>query len=278
MNKIIKKSCAKINIGLNVIRKRNDGYHDIETVFYPINLFDELTFEKSESFQFISNNKELELDSNNLIFKAKKILEDISGKNINANISLKKNIPIGAGLGGGSSNCAVTLLSLNKLFHLDVDEKDIKKMALQLGSDVPFFLNPKPSFASFRGEVLKEINFKIGFPILIVNPGIHVSTKWAFESLRLKERKFSLEEIIEYHELHIQDFKDKITNDFEGVVFKKSPEIENIKNKMYEAGAVFSLMTGTGSTVFGIFKNLDEAVKAKRLFKKYFSIIHYEED
>lgn len=278
MNKLIIKSCAKINLGLNIIRKRNDGFHDIETIFYPINLFDELTFEKSDSFQFISNNKALESDSDNLIYKAKMVLESITGKKINAKVSLKKNISIGAGLGGGSSNCAVTLLSLNELLQLNINENDLRKFALQLGSDVPFFLNPKPSFASSRGEILKEIDFKIDSPVLIVNPGIHVSTKWAFENLKLKEKKFSLEDIIEKHEFHNQVFKDKISNDFEGLVFNKYPKIKNIKNKMYELGALFSLMTGTGSTVFGIFDNIENAINAKNNFKNYYTFIHYEKD
>ena len=278
MNKLIIKSCAKINLGLNIIRKRNDGFHDIETIFYPINLFDELTFEKSDSFQFISNNKALDSDSDNLIYKAKKVLESITEKKINAKVSLKKNISIGAGLGGGSSNCAVTLLSLNELLQLNINENDLRKIALQLGSDVPFFLNPKPSFASSRGEILKEIDFKIDSPVLIVNPGIHVSTKWAFENLKLKEKKFSLEDIIEKHEFHNQVFKDKISNDFEELVFNKYPKIKNIKNKMYELGALFSLMTGTGSTVFGIFDNIENAINAKNNFKNYYTFIHYEKD
>jgi 4-diphosphocytidyl-2-C-methyl-D-erythritol kinase len=277
MNKIIIKSCAKINIGLNVIRKRNDGYHDIETIFYPINLFDKLIFEKSDKFQFTSNNEDLELNSSNLIFKAKNLLEESSGKIITTKILLQKKIPIGAGLGGGSSNCAVTLLSLNELFHLGVNEENLNKIALQLGSDVPFFINPNPSFATSRGEVLNEIKFKIHSPILIVNPGIHVSTKWAFENIRIEKRNFSLQNLIVSENFSFIDSKDKIVNDFEKVVFKKYPEIKNIKNEMYEAGALFSLMTGTGSTVFGIFTKLDEAVKAKKHFKKYFSAIHYEE-
>ena len=127
MQTIHLKSPAKINVGLNVIRKRDDGFHDIETIFYPINIFDELTFEKADSFHFTSNNKDLESDSNNLIIKAKILLEQFSGKKINVKISLNKNIPIGAGLGGGSSNCASTLLSLNELYNLNIDENKFKE-------------------------------------------------------------------------------------------------------------------------------------------------------
>ena len=278
MPSIFIKSPAKINIGLHVIRKRNDGYHDIETVFYPINLFDELTFKKSELSQFISNDKDLESDKSNLIIKAKKLLEEFCGRKFNAIISLKKNIPIGAGLGGGSSNCAASLLSLNELFNLSIDDKNLNKIALQLGSDVPFFLNPKPSLASSRGEILNEIDLKIDLPILIINPGIHISTKWAFDNLIISQHEFSLNEIFSDNQIQFEAFRDKVKNDFEKIVFSKYPEIENIKNKMYEMGAVFSLMTGTGSTIFGIFNTINEALKAKNSFNQYFSIIHYEEN
>ncbi len=278
MQTIHLKSPAKINVGLNVIRKRDDGFHDIETIFYPINIFDELTFEKADSFHFTSNNKDLESDSNNLIIKAKILLEQFSGKIINVKISLNKNIPIGAGLGGGSSNCASTLLSLNELYNLNIDENKLRKIALQLGSDVPFFINPKPSIASSRGEILNEINFKINFPILIVNPGIHVSTKWAFENLKVKQPEFRLTEMISEKTFSFETMKDKISNDFEKIVFNKYPEIADIKSKMYKLGALFSLMTGTGSTVFGIFKTIKDAQNAKNNFNKYYSIIHYEDD
>jgi len=278
MNKIIIKSCAKINIGLNITGKRPDGYHNIETIFYPVNIFDELIFEKSDNFKFTCSDKNLEQDKSNLIIKAKNILEDYCGKIINVKIKLEKNIPIGAGLGGGSSNCAVTLLSLNELFNLEIDNNIIKEIALKLGSDVPFFLNPKPSFATSRGEILKETNLKINLPILIVNPGIHISTKWAFENLNLYKQECPLEKIIENEEFIIQNAKGKITNDFEEIVFEKYPEIKNVKKRIYDSGALFSLMTGTGSTVFGIFSTMKEAINAQKTFNNFYSIIHYDEN
>ena len=278
MQTIYIKSPAKINIGLNVIRKRDDGFHDIETIFYPINLFDELTFEKSDTFQFTSNNTDLEHDKNNLIIKAKDLLESYTGKKLKTKISLDKHIPVGAGLGGGSSNCATTLLSLNELFNLKIEIDDLKKLALQLGSDVPFFLNPKPSLASSRGEILKVIELKINFPILIVNPGIHISTKWAFDNLKIVTQQFSIDKLFFESYFSFETLKEKVTNDFENIVFNHYPEIANLKSKMFELGAIFSLMTGTGSTVFGIFKNINDAVKAKSKFNQYFSAIHYEEN
>ena len=141
---------------------------------------------------------------------------------------------------------------------------NLRKIALQLGSDVPFFINPKPSIASSRGEILNEINFKINFPILIVNPGIHVSTKWAFENLKVKQPEFRLTEMISEKTFSFETMKDKISNDFEKIVFNKYPEIADIKSKMYKLGALFSLMTGTGSTVFGIFKTIKDITESKK--------------
>ncbi len=143
---------------------------------------------------------------------------------------------------------------------------------------MPFFLNPKPSFATSRGEILQLIDFKINLPILIVNPGIHISTRWAFENLILNKQNFSLEEIIKEKEFSFQNTMSKITNDFEEIVFEKYPEIKNVKKRMYDSGALFSLMTGTGSTVFGIFSTMKEAINAQKTFNNFYSIIHYDEN
>ncbi|MEO8398993.1 MAG: 4-(cytidine 5'-diphospho)-2-C-methyl-D-erythritol kinase [Ignavibacteriaceae bacterium] len=277
MDSIQIKSPAKINLGLNVIEKRSDGYHNIETIFYPVNIFDNLIFEKSDSFQFITGNELLEKDEDNLILKAKKKIEEFSNKKLNVKISLEKNIPIGAGLGGGSSNCAATLLALNNLFHLQISENDLKNIALDLGSDVPFFIDPKPSLAFCRGEKLKEIDFKINYPILIVNPRIHISTKWAYENLIPQKPQIKLEELVANKKIKVEDFKGKIFNNFEKVVFEFYPEVSEIKSQFYKSGALYSLMTGSGSTVFGIFKDINEANKAEKFFtQKYYTNIHYE--
>ncbi len=279
MQRLQLKSLAKINLGLNVIEKRDDGFHNIETIFYPINIFDELTFEKSNDFKFISNNKALQQDPQNLILKSKNLLDDFTGKKLNVSITLKKNIPIGAGLGGGSSNCASTLLALNELFCLNIEKKILDKIALTLGSDVPFFIDPKPSLAFSRGEILKEIELNISLPILIVNPKIHISTKWAFENIQIKNRDFHLNELDFDNQFRFENSRALITNDFEEIVFTKYPELSNIKTKLYDLGAIFSLMSGSGSTVYGIFNNIEVAEKAKTNFNKnYFTEIHYEKN
>ena len=271
------KTPAKINIGLNVIRKREDGFHDLETIFYPINLFDEIEFEESDSFNFQTDNKLLAEEKNNLIVKAVHLLEKEVGIKIYLSIKLHKYIPIGAGLGGGSSDAAAVLTSLNKIFNFNLSLDKLLELALGLGSDVPFFINPIPSFAESRGEVLYKKKFKINNPVLIINPGIHVSTSWAFENVKPQTPVKSLFTLLKTDFENIASLKKIITNDFEKTVFEKYPEIHSIKKDIIETGAEFALMTGTGSTVFGIYKNLDDAKKAYNLFNKnYFRFIHYE--
>ena len=262
------KTRAKINIGLNIIGKRPDGFHNIETFFYPIKLFDYLTFSLSKSFKFKSNIEYLNKDLDNTIIKAKNILEDITGKKLNFQIELEKNIPIGAGMGGGSSDGAAALLALNKLFELKLSKQKLFKSALKIGSDVPYFINPQPCFAISRGEVIQKLKFNIPFPILIVNPGIHVSTKWAYENISPRKPRYHLFNLPAIQPNKFKALKELVTNDFEEVVFKKYPRIQNIKESLYNSGAIFVLMTGSGSTVYGIFKNIKLAYKAEEKFMK----------
>ena len=271
MEKIELKAPAKINFGLNVTGKRPDGYHNIETIFYPISLFDKINFVKSDENSFSCSNHALELGSSNLVIKAKEILEKESHRIFSMKIYLEKNIPVGAGMGGGSSDAAATLHSINVLYNLDFSKEQLNKYALQLGSDVPFFLDPRPSFASGRGEALSVLDFTIDYPIIIVNPGIHISTKWAYQNIIPKNPAKSLNEIIR-HGLDFSKLEGIIRNDFEDIVFKNYPEIGQIKSEMYNLGALFSLMTGSGSTVFGIYENEDKAMAAEIHFrKKYFT-------
>lgn len=277
MDQIKVKSPAKINIGLNILRKREDGFHDLETIFYPLNLYDEITFSNSDKFSFTSNDELLNREPTNLIIKAKEELERISGKTLNVKIELKKNIPIGAGLGGGSSNAAITLKTLNSFLkpEHELEHAFLSEIALKLGSDVPYFLNPVPAFAESRGEKITPVNLKIDKPILIVNPGIHISTKWAFGHIKPHQPKVSLKTFISYKEITIDDFKQIAVNDFEEVVFSEYPEIKNIKEVMLQSGTLLSMMTGTGSTVFGIFENKKAAAEAALKFpESYFKFIN----
>lgn len=267
MSKIIIKAPAKINIGLNIVSKRDDGFHNLETLFYPIyDLYDELIFEDFDRFEF--NN---ELSFENIIVKAVKLLEKHTKKNIPIKITLKKNIPIGAGLGGGSSDAAAVLKTINEILELNLSKIELAVIALDLGSDVPFFLKGKSAVGKSRGEILTDVNLNIGYPILLVNPGIHVSTKEAFSQINPSPAEFNYDEIVK---IPVQDYRNYIINDFEQSVFKMHPEIESIKKTLYSAGAMFALMSGSGSTIYGIFEDIDNAKNASEQFpENYFTFI-----
>jgi len=259
---------------LNIINKRPDGYHNIESIFYPITLFDDISIGFSDTLSIESNNSQLVREDGNSIIKAIYIIEQEIKKKVNVKIYLKKNIPIGAGMGGGSSDGAATLAALNELFDLKFNKIKLKELALQIGSDAPYFINPVPSIARSRGELLEEIQFDLHYPVLIINPGIHISTKWAFENLTMYSGDKIISGISEFDTIDVLKIKNILTNDFEKVVFPEYPEIENIKNQLYEFGAIFALMTGSGSTVYGIFQDTASAENAKYKFPdNYFSFI-----
>lgn len=275
MDKIIIKSPAKINIGLNILSKREDGYHNLETIFYPINLFDVIKVCKSDNFLFYSNDDKLNHEKTNLIIKAKELLESYTKEKLNVKIELRKNIPIGAGLGGGSSNAASTLLALNELFELKLDKNTLSELAITLGSDVPFFINPVASFAESRGEILYPLNFRLNKYLLIVNPGIHIATKWAFNLIKPDYPKFSLKSFIDKENFSVDDIMKIASNDFEKIVFEHFSEIYEVKNKALEFGADYSMMTGTGSTIWAMFEEEEAAYQTELFFKckNYFTFI-----
>ncbi len=272
MEKIEVKAPAKINIGLTIVEKRNDGFHNLETIFYQIHdLFDELIFEKSDKLELVLTDEIPDLANDNIIIKAVKLLEQKVEKKLNVKISLKKNIPIGAGLGGGSSDGASTLMALNKLFNLNLTIEELKNLALELGSDVPLFLLDYPTVGKSRGEDLEKLEFKIDKPILLINPGIHISTKEAFSYIIPKPNSFNYSELSNFQ---IEEWNGKVTNDFEVGIFNLFPVIAEIKNTLIKNGALFSLMSGTGSTVYGIFESYSIAKSVAKLFpKSYFVFI-----
>ncbi len=275
MERLTLNAPAKINLGLNIISKRADGFHNLETFFYPIyDLHDKLIFEKSNHFIFDSNNAELLRDPNNLILKAHTLIEQHVNKTLPIKITLNKNIPIGAGLGGGSSDAAATLLGLNEMFELNIPLKKLNEIALLLGSDVPFFIKAKPAIGFARGEMLEQSNLYIEYPILIVNPGIHISTKEAFSQITPAQSEFNYNYFLEKDKIDYKYLSSNLTNDFEKYVFNKYEEINNIKNVMKECEALFTLMSGTGSTVYGIFDNIVQAQGViERLPKNYFTFV-----
>ena len=263
------KAPAKINIGLNILSKRDDGFHNLSTLFYPIvDLYDVLTFELSDQFDFKCNTNSVPNDDSNLVVKAKNLLEKISGKKINAKINLEKNIPSQAGLGGGSSDAATTLISLNEMYKLGLDYKKLNDLALQLGSDVPFFIKSKPAIGTSRGEILEYIDFEITEPILIVYPKINISTKEAFQNIFPKNSNMNFHFLIQKEKLDYELLKSKVKNDFEEFVFRKYPEIGKIKSQLYQDGALFSLMSGSGSSIYGIFTDISSAESAKQHYHK----------
>lgn len=274
------KAPAKINIGLKVISKRRDGYHNLSTLFYPINdLYDVLKFELAENFSFQCDNPNIPNDDNNLVVKAKNILEKESKKRLNVKIELLKNIPSEAGLGGGSSDAAATLISLNELYSLNFRYEKLLELALDLGSDVPFFIKAKPAIGKSRGEILEQIDFEINKPILIVNPKIKISTKEAFSFVKSSNQEIEFNNFLTNHKNDFNSYKNIFENDFENYVFEKYPEIKIIKEKMYTNGALFSSMSGTGSTVYGIFPDVQK-IKGllEELPKNYFTFISTHEN
>jgi len=274
MEELKVESPSKINIGLNVVEKRKDGFHNLQTVFYPLLLSDKLTFQKSVKLELNSNSKTLKELNDNLILEAIKLIENETGLKIKVKISLEKNIPIGAGLGGGSSNAAVTLKAINQLYKLKLDYKNISDLALKLGSDVPFFLSAVPSYGESRGEKLIPLNLEIQYPILVVNPGINISTRWAFEKIIPSKPDYNLIKLLS-GKLDFTEIRNHVKNDFEPIVYKEYPVIEKIKKDLYEKGANFALMSGTGSTVYGIFSNLQKALYAEEYFKQsYFTFLN----
>jgi 4-diphosphocytidyl-2-C-methyl-D-erythritol kinase len=274
------KAPAKINIGLNILNKRNDGYHNLYTLFYPLNdLYDKLQFTLSDQFDFTCNDSSIPSDENNLVVKTKILLEKHFGKKLNVKIKLDKSIPSQAGLGGGSSDAAATLISLNELFKLGLSCDQLIDLALLLGSDVPFFVKALPAIGMSRGEILEFIDLEIREFIVVINPRINISTKEAFENIKPLDRHTDIKSFISNNKLDYHSLINNLKNDFEEYVFYKYPEIKEIKSKLYEMGALFSMMSGSGSTIYGIFRSEKEAKEATEIFpKNYFCWIstpHY---
>ena len=246
---------AKINLGLFITEKRNDGYHNLETVFYPIPLFDILEIVpvevRSETILSVSGIPVPGELNDNLVLKAYRLLQlDFNLPPVR--INLHKNIPMGAGLGGGSSDAAFCLINLNKQFNLNLTESQLLDYALELGSDCPFFIKNSPQFAKGRGEQMVDVDLSLkGYYLLLVFPDIHVSTTDAFATIQPSFAKTDLKNI---------SFKDGeaerfLINDFESTVFVKYPELLEVKNKLLDNGVIGALMSGRGSSLFGIFKD-----------------------
>lgn len=260
---------CKINLGLNIVAKRADGYHDLETVFYPIPFCDalEIIEDKTDTGKDVPginfNTSGLAIpgsSDNNLCIKAYRLLQKDFPDIPPIQMHLHKTIPMGAGLGGGSSDGAFTLQLLNKKFELELDDERLSRYALQLGSDSPFFILNKPCYATGRGEQLQPLDLELkGYTLVLVNPGIHVATAAAFAAIRPQQPALNCKTIVRQP---IDTWKDALINDFEAGVFALYPELAGIKTALYHSGAVYASMTGTGSTIYGLFANPPAALPA----------------
>lgn len=243
---------AKINLGLNVISKKNNGYHNLESCFCPINLFDIIEIKKSDSSSFRTSGIKIPGKSKeNIVFK---IIEEIKTKVKPLDIFLYKNIPLGSGLGGGSSNATFSLLTINKLFNLKIKKNELFRITKKVGSDCPFFINNEVSYVQGTGNIIEKINIDIyNKKIIIIIPNLHISTKEAFKKISINKPKYSIKTILENES--IEKWEKYIFNDFENYTFFKYNFLKKIKESLYNYGALFSSLSGTGSAIYGIFNN-----------------------
>ena len=279
---------CKINLGLYVTNRRDDGYHDIETVFYPLPLLDVLEIVPAAETQLhlsglaVSGNI-----ADNLVWKAYQLLhKNIPEKNIPLapfaphkasakggipplDIYLNKTIPMGAGLGGGSADGAYMLRLLNDYCHLSLSNEELASFAAQLGSDCPFFIYNSPQFATGRGELMTEIALNLdGYSIQLICPDVHMATATAFSLITPKPAAYDLRQL---PKLPIEQWKTNISNDFEQIVFQQHPVLADIKQQLYEGGAIYAAMSGSGSVIFGIFpKDKKAMIKSGTHFKEHY--------
>jgi 4-diphosphocytidyl-2-C-methyl-D-erythritol kinase len=247
---------SKINLGLRITAKRSDGYHNIETIFYPVNLTDALEFvvsEKAVEDQLTTTGLETGSDdTDNLVLKTiRRVRTEYNFPYLK--INLHKVIPVGAGLGGGSSDAASLLKAVVSHFNLNISVEKLKLISLDLGSDCPFFIDGVPSAATGRGEILNRVAPVLtGYYLVLLNPGVGINTREAYQNCKPSLPAEKLEQLILNP---VTKWKELIINDFEDFAFKKHPLIREIKEGLYKSGALFSLMSGSGSSVYGIFRN-----------------------
>lgn len=274
--RMIAYPCSKINLGLNVISKRQDGYHDIETVFYPVPLCDTLEIEIDDNPATIPQKCHLFVDGNdiecseddNLVVKAYRLLaKDYRLPSIKAR--LHKAIPSQAGLGGGSSDAAYMLLLINKVCGLSLDEAALIRHAASLGADCPFFINPRMSFATGIGDIISPLKLEEtlkGCYLVIVKPDVSMSTKEAYSMIKPRRPDICCEDVLT---MPMAEWKMYLTNDFEPPVFSKHPLLGEIKQQLYDAGAIYAQMSGSGTSLFGLYKEKPDGIS--RLFQKHFN-------
>lgn len=250
---------CKINLGLHVVRRRPDGYHDIESLFLPIPLSDELEIAKADRFSFRQDGIDLDCKmDDNIVLRAYRMIQENYGTSMSdVSIRLKKNIPFGAGLGGGSSDAAFTLKMLNDLFNLNISLTDLRTMASQIGADCTFFIDNKPAFVSGTGNQLLPLDFNPidGYRLILVKPSEAVSTAEAYRGITTRQQSGTVAPmpLTEAVKQPITEWRRLIVNDFETTVFRTHPRLQEIKESLYAAGALYAAMSGSGATIFGLF-------------------------
>ena len=257
------QSPAKVNLRLEILKQREDGYHEIRTVFQKISLHDTIRFSlrKERGISLTTNQLNLPVGKSNLVYQAAETLLKQSDYRGGISVHIDKRIPLGAGLGGGSSNAATTVKALNQLLEMGLSQREMISMGIQIGADVPFFFLEKGAIATGIGERLKEIELPVLWYVLIY-PNFEVSTAWAYQNSRLTKKKFRLK--IQEFLTTPEGISKILVNDLEDVVSRKFSQISLMKKLLFAAGALGSLMTGSGPTVFGIFSDKGNALRAYR--------------
>ncbi len=269
---------AKINLGLRVVGKRADGYHLLDTIMVAVSLYDEIDIRKirtasknpasDELIKISCDHPDVPPAEENIVYRAAQLILKKSRRAQPISIRIKKNIPMGAGLGGGSSDAAATLVGLNRLFKLRLSLAMLKKMALSLGADVPFFIQARPARAQGIGERLRALRGLPRFWSVIIYPGFPVSTAWVYGNLGAKLTKPIVNTSITPSLKSLDGLTRRLENDLEGVTLKRYPKIGLLKQKLLHAGALRVLMSGSGSSVFGIFVSKHSAAKAYRRLRQ----------
>ena len=269
MDSIVIKAMAKVNLGLDVLRRRENGYHDVKMVMQTVNLYDTLTLSKiDEGIVITTNTGELPLNEDNLIYKAAKLLLEYVDKKAGVSIHLDKRIPIAAGMAGGSTDAASTLLGINELYNLDLTKEELAEVGVKIGADVPYCIYGGTYLSEGIGEVLTKLPDAPDCYVVIAKPGIGVSTKYVYENLHIEtvEKHPDIDGMIDAIKTGSLDgVTEKMENVLETVTIKRYPEIETMKKCLLENGAENALMSGSGPTVFGIFK--EEKIAKQALSK-----------
>ena len=275
MEQLSVASYAKINLGLRILRRREDGYHDIETVLQTIDLADCLSFSLIETTDILitASHTAIPTDQSNLCFRAALLLRESAQICKGCRIHIKKKVPVGAGLGGGSSNAAAALLALNQLWKVDCSSSQLVELAKQLGSDVPFFLHPGTALATGRGEILKYFNPTWDYYVVVVYPKILISSHWAYENYKINltnsKKDVKLDSYLS-HKIQLYEFARLFKNDFEKIVFVHYPWLQVIKENIQRSGAFYASLSGSGSAIYGLFMNKSDAESVYYHFKKQY--------